>query len=220
MRLISGRLGPVYRTAIFAALSIVLLSFNLYAQKPTAKTFYDIGMENSKNAEYSEAIDAFEHAIKLKPDYAEAHFGLGNVYYSLHRYTEAIDEYKNAVEAKPEYFDAHVTLGVVSSMLSRYDEAIDAFKKAVKIKPKNAEAFYNLGNIYMEVERYKEAAGAFEKAIELRPELAEAHYNLGICYLKLREIMLNSARAEYNYLIRLDKNLAKNLSDLIKKARK
>ncbi len=198
---------------------IVLLS-PVYAQKPTAKTFYDIGIQNSQNSEFSEAIDAFQHAIKLKPNYAEAHFGLGNVYYSLHRYTEAVDAYKKAVKFKPKHFDAYVTLGVVSSMLSRDDEAIDAFKKAVKIRPKSAEAFYNLGSIYMETERYKEAAGVFEKVVALKPGLAEAHYNLGISYLELRKIMLKSAREEHNTLQKLDKNLAKDLSDLIKKAQK
>lgn len=214
-----------YKIALLVILSIVLFSFNLggdpevsgrlFAQKPTAETFFDIGVQNSKNTEYSEAIDAFKHAIKLKPDYAEAYYNLGHVYYNLHRYTEAIDAYKEAVKVKPNYVEAYISLGIVSSMLSRYDEAIEALKKAVKINPKNAEAHYRLGNIYSELEKSEEAIEAFKQAVKIKPKFAEARYNLGVAYLELSKKALASARKEYKSLKRLNKDLASELRKLM-----
>ena len=149
----------VYNIILLAILSVVLSSSVLSAQEPTAKTFFDLGIEQSKNTEYSEAIDSFEHAIKLKPNYAEAYFNLGHVYFNLHRYTEAADAYKKAVEINPKYSEAYVTLGIVSSMLSRYDDAVEALEKAVKVSPKNADAYYRLGNIYIEIADGKQHIG-------------------------------------------------------------
>jgi tetratricopeptide (TPR) repeat protein len=101
----------------FVLLFILLVPFNTSAQKPTAKTFFDIGVENSNKMEYSEAIDSFRHAVKLKPDYAEAYLHLGHAYYSLHRYEEAYDSYKKAVKADRKYVDAYIALGSMASML-------------------------------------------------------------------------------------------------------
>ncbi len=210
--------GLVFRAILTTfILSFIVFLCTTYAQQPTAETFFAIGMQNSENTEYAEAIDAFKHAIKLKPDYAKAHYNLGNVYYNLHRYTESIDAYKEAIRIKPDYADAYTTLGVVSLILSRYDEAIGAFRKSVKINPKNPEVVYNLGNAYSELNKYEEAADAFKQAVKLKPKFAEAHYRLGLMYIELSKKALNSARKEYNILKRQDKELAKDLLNAIQK---
>jgi tetratricopeptide (TPR) repeat protein len=209
-----------YIITLLTVVAVFFLSPYIYAQKPTAKTFFEIGVKKSENAEYSEALDAFKQAIKLKPDYAEAYYNLGHIYFNLHRYTEAADAYKAAVKAKPAYVEAYISLGIVSSMLSRYDEAIEALKKAVKINPKSAEAFYNLGNIYSEFDKTEEAVEAFRQAVKIKPDFAEAHYNLGVACLSLKEKDLKSAKEEYYILEKLDKERAKELNDLITKAAK
>jgi len=110
------RLTPnssIYKILLLAALLVILLSFNLDAQKPTAKTFFDLGIQHSRNAEYSEALDAFKHAIKLKPDYAEAYYNLGHIYFSLHRYTEAAEAYKQAVIIKPKYVEPYISFAII-----------------------------------------------------------------------------------------------------------
>jgi tetratricopeptide (TPR) repeat protein len=190
--------------------------YNTFAQKPTAKTFFDIGLKNSENAEYSEAIDAFKHAINLKPDYAEAYYYLGDAFFNLHRYTEAFDAFKQAVKIKPNYVEAHFSLGILASMLSEYDEAIKAFKKVVELNPKHAKAYFSLGNVYSELNRHEEAVEAYKKAIDIMPKFTEARYHLGIAYLELRKQLLKYARQQYNYLKRVDKDLAQ---DLLKKIR-
>jgi tetratricopeptide (TPR) repeat protein len=205
-----------YRSLLILAGLILLTSSLVQAQKPTAKTFLDIGMRNSENSEFSEAIDAFRHAIKLKPDYAEAYFRLGNVYYSLHRYTEALESYKKAVEIQPEYKDAHITLGFVASLLSRYDEAVKSLKKVVELDPNNAKSYYNLGKIYLETEEYTKAAEAFDQAVTLEPDFAEAHYNLGVSYLNLGDDKLDAALKEYTILKKLNSGLADELNTLLK----
>ncbi|MBI4698921.1 MAG: tetratricopeptide repeat protein [Nitrospirae bacterium] len=198
---------------LFAVLPFILTAQILYAQKPTARTFFDLGIQYSEKAEYSQAIDAFKQAIRLKPDYAEAHCNLGHALYGFHRYTEAADAYKKAVEIKPGYGEAYIGLGIVSSMLGRNDEAVEALKKAVKIYPKNAEVYYNLGNIYGELKKYRDAVEALAQAVRIRPEFAEAHYNLGMAHLKSGET--NLARQEYNILKKLNPDLAEDLLDQI-----
>jgi tetratricopeptide (TPR) repeat protein len=102
----------IYRIVLLIAFSVILISLHTHAQEPTAKTFFDIGMQNNENAEYSEAIDAFKRAIELKSDYANAYYNLGHAYFNLHRYDEAHDAYKKAVKINPKFGDAYFSLGI------------------------------------------------------------------------------------------------------------
>ncbi len=203
------------RTSKIAYVSIVLLfaafTVNATAQKPTAKTFLDIGIVNSDNAEYSEAIDEFKHAITLKPNYAEAHYHLGNAYFNLHRYEESLVSYKQAVKLKPKYVDAQFSLGILSSMLSNNNDAIKAFKQVIKLQPNNSKAAFSLGNVYYELEKYDEAVEAYKQAVKSSPKYAEARLHLGRAYMQLRNEMLLLAKREYNYLKKVDADLAKDL---------
>jgi tetratricopeptide (TPR) repeat protein len=203
---------------IFPLLFIVIAfsALTAEAQKPTAKTFFDIGVEEAGKMEYSEAVDAFQHAIKLKPDYAEAYHKLGDAYYSLHRYEEAYDSYKKAVKANPKYVDAYISLGSLASMLGNDDEAVRALESAVRLKPKNADAQFTLGNLYSEAGKYEKAAEAYKRAVKVKPKFAEARYNLGIVYIKLSKQMLSEARKQYNRLRELDKELAKELDNMLR----
>ncbi|MEN8263390.1 MAG: tetratricopeptide repeat protein [Nitrospirota bacterium] len=198
-------------------LTSAVFSLPVYAAKPTAKTFIRIGLINYENAEYSEAIDEFKQAIKLKPNYAEAHFHLANAYFGLRRYDEALDSYKKAVKLKPSYVDAHYSLGILATMLSEYDDAIKALKKVIKLDPQHSRACLSLGNAYSELENYEEAVKYYKKAVKLKPKDAGARYSLGVSYLKLDKQLISSARREYDVLIKLDKDLAKDLGDKIRK---
>ena len=194
----------------------ILIPAATFSEHINASEFFLIGVQNSQKMEYSEAIDAFQHAIKLDPEHTEAHYHLGNAYFKLHRYEESLQSYKKAAEIKPSYFDAYISIGAVASMLSMYDEAVDALKKAVKLKPKHAEARYNLGNIYSEMENYEQAIKSYEKAVELKPKFAEARFHLGLSYMEYRKQLLSSARKEYKALRKLNKDLASELNDIIK----
>jgi tetratricopeptide (TPR) repeat protein len=210
------RYTTVHRILLAVFLTIALLPLTSYAQKPTAKTFLEIGIINNQNAEYSEAIDAFKRAIELNPDYAAAYYHLGRAYFSLHRYDEAHNAFMNASKHNPKFADAHFSFAVVSYMLGNDREAINALKKALKIDPKHLNAHMKLGNIYLELEQYQGAANTYEKALKIKSKNAEARYNLGIAYLGLSKKYMSSARKQQNALKKLDKGFATDLDAKIR----
>ena len=64
-------------------------------------------------------MEAYRQAIRLKPDYAEAHYGLGLAYANLGHWQEAVYAYRQALQLKPDYAEvlkpylaeAHANLG-------------------------------------------------------------------------------------------------------------
>lgn len=59
-----------------------------------AEDWFEKGVELSKAREYEREIEAYKQAIKLKPDYVEAHFNLGLSYLILGDKDSAYDEYE------------------------------------------------------------------------------------------------------------------------------
>lgn len=140
----------IYKIILVAILPIVLFSFNLYArEEPTAKTFFDLGVQHIEKTEYSEAIDAYKKAVQIKPSYVEAYITLGMVSSMLSRYDEAIEAFKKAAKLKPNNAEVFYNLGNAYKEVEKHEEAIEAFKQAVKINPNFAEAHYNLGAAYL-----------------------------------------------------------------------
>ena len=53
---------------------------------------------------------SFHTAVRLKPDYAEAHNNLGNALTALGRVEEAAASFQEAVRLRPDYAEAHNNL--------------------------------------------------------------------------------------------------------------
>ena len=64
--------------------------------KNNFEAYYYRGCARVNAMSYDEAIADFEKAIELKPDYADAYFNLGRVYYIMHDEDKACENYKLA----------------------------------------------------------------------------------------------------------------------------
>ncbi|WP_342362944.1 tetratricopeptide repeat protein [Terrarubrum flagellatum] len=82
----------------------------------------------------AQAQDAYETALRLAPDYPEAHNNLGIVFERAGRLEDALQNYKRATELKPDYFEAFYNLGYLYVSLERHDEAILALSQSIVLQ--------------------------------------------------------------------------------------
>ena len=147
-----------------------------------AQLFYDKGLKELWQENFSAALIYFQKATETNPHNAEAWFQAGYCYCKLGRWQDAIEAYKQAIRIKPDYADAHNNLGVAYGKLGRWQDAIEACKQAIRIKPDYAEAHSNLGVAYGNLGRYQEQIEACKQAIRIKPDYADAHFILGSAY--------------------------------------
>jgi tetratricopeptide (TPR) repeat protein len=83
-----------------------------------------------------EAIAEFEAAVRLRPDYADAHNNLGNALAETPgRLADAIAEYKAALRIEPDHPKAHINLGDALAQTGRMAEAIAEYEAALRLRP-------------------------------------------------------------------------------------
>lgn len=129
-----------------------------------------------------EAVNQYQEAIRLNPDYAGAYYNRGIAYTKLGQYQLAIESYNEAIRRTPDNAFYYNNRGSAYYKLGQYQHAFDDFCLATRFKPDYADAYYNRGVAYSRSDQYQLAIEDFNKAIQLTPNNADAYNNRGIVY--------------------------------------
>jgi tetratricopeptide (TPR) repeat protein len=124
------------------------------------------------------AIDCYKQALKIKPDYAEAYYNMGNTLKNKDDPEAAIDSYKQALKIKPDYADVFNNMGVALKDKGDPEAAIESYKQALKIKPDYAVAYNNMGNALSDKGDPEAAIDSYKQAIKIKPDYALVYRNL------------------------------------------
>jgi tetratricopeptide (TPR) repeat protein len=154
---------------------------SLVKQFPTAAVIYNLlGAASVGLGRLKEAEANYSKALRISPDYAEAHFNLGAAQSQFGRHENAIASYRRALRINPDYVEAHYKLGLALNAVGKLEPAIASFTRALQIRPGLAAAHYNIGVAQKALGRFEEAIGSYEKAVRIKPDFVEAHNNLGV----------------------------------------
>ena len=67
-------------------------------------------------------MEAFKQAIRSKPDFASAHYGLGLAYHELERYSESIAAFQQALLLDPNDALTYYGLGITYEQIEEYQK--------------------------------------------------------------------------------------------------
>ena len=95
-----------------------------------------MGIVSKKLNQFDIAYNNFFNAIKLKPDYAEAHNNCGVILKELKKEESAIKSFKLAIKFEKNYAEAYYNLGHIFFERKKYNEALQNFYQSYKINPK------------------------------------------------------------------------------------
>ena len=142
-------------------------------------------MLGRKGAPGDDVLAAFRAAIRIRPDYAEAHNNLGLVLIQSGKDEEGIAALREAVRLAPAYAEARTNLG--AALTSTDAEAgIKELEEALRLAPGSVKALFNLAVAYGTSPAHgpKKEIEHLEKVIELAPDFPRAHLALGKALLQ------------------------------------
>ena len=170
----------------------------------SAQAWFSVGYLLHQDKDLENSIGAYDRAIHLKPDFAEAFNNRGNAKADSGEYAAAIADYDKAIHLKPDFAKAFNNRGASKAALKHYGAAIADCDTAIRLDPDLVTAFNNRGNAKADSGEYAAAIADFDKAIHLKPGFAEAYINRGIAKVELN--LKDEARKDFEIALELAGN--------------
>lgn len=100
-----------------------------------AKEALERSIQLSGEGKAEAAIEKIQEAIKVFPEYFEAHFQLGNQFLKTGRFDEAISQLDRARQINPNDDRVYQSFGLVLMQQKNYAVAVAVFSEAVRLNP-------------------------------------------------------------------------------------
>ncbi len=86
-----------------------------------------------KLGKLDQSLEMLKNVIEINPDHAEAHFGLGSIYFRQNMFDDAVKEFSKVTRIKPEYVEAYQRLWLAYKKLGMNDKAEEELQKYKKL---------------------------------------------------------------------------------------
>jgi len=135
-----------------------------------AKVWYNRAVVLRNEGKFNEALDAYDKAIELDPQDAEARIDKGMTFLVMGKFNESLAAFDEALVIEPNSSTLWREEGLVLSRMGRFNDSLKAYEEAIKIDPINPSALAGRGFTLSRMDRYGEALQAFDnKVIEIDP---------------------------------------------------
>jgi Tfp pilus assembly protein PilF len=128
---------------------------------------------------YTQAVEYFDKALAIDPNYINALNGKGWALNFQGNYAQAIPLFDKVLAIDPKYRDALNNKGWALVELGNYTEALTYLDKALAIDPNYKYALNNKGMALNGLGKYKEAITYLDKALTIDPNFKFALNNKG-----------------------------------------
>jgi tetratricopeptide (TPR) repeat protein len=156
--------------------------------------FYEAG-------NYRKAMEYFEKAAALKPEYDVPHAMLGNCLAALNQNEKAVDAYEEALRRNPSSEEGWFNLGAVLYSMGKHDDELACYDKALELNRTYEKALNNKGATLLELGKDEEAVLCFDQALKANPKNERALANRGVALKHLGRS--DEALASFNRALEL-----------------
>ncbi len=183
----------------------------MYSKK--AIKYYEKGRTLQQEENFYGAERAYKKAIKINPNFAEAHNNLGNIMLDRGKFKEAENSYRETLHLFPNNPMVLSNIGNALQRQEKNNEAIVWLNKAIASDSNYADAYYNRGNAFKELGLPREAISDYNIAIKINPNLAQAYINRGNIEKDLGQV--EEAITSYKTAVQLNPHLTKAHNNLL-----
>lgn len=134
-----------------------------------ATLFFETGVEQLTQESLEEAARNLRHAVRMRPEWPEAHANLGTACQSLDRLAEAERHFSRAIALNPELLPPHYGLGLILLDSDRHEQAAGHFRAVINLQPRFAEAHHQLGLALLRSGQKQSGLSAIQQALQLDP---------------------------------------------------
>ena len=125
---------------------------------------FERGQNAHAHGDLLKALEFYEEAIKVRPEFAEAEFQRGNALVGLGRLQEAESGFRRTIELRKDWSLPYSALGALLVRLNRDPEAESLLRQAIKLDAQDNLALRMLADIRLRAGDAKEALALARRA--------------------------------------------------------
>lgn len=149
-----------------------------YLAPDNADAHNNLGQRYQQRGEYEKAIDEYQQAIEMRPNFHGAYNNLAVCYGKLKMYPEAETALRKCIALKPGDYYAMNNLAIMFIETGRLADGLRIAEQTVKLEPGYANGRVTLGSAYAMSRRFDDAEREFREALRLEPDNHSASVNL------------------------------------------
>jgi tetratricopeptide (TPR) repeat protein len=153
----------------------------------SARAYQSLGENYSALHQAKQAEEAYQKAIKLRPDLPDLHLALGEVYAQAGEWDKAQEEFRAEAKLRPGSAETAFQLGSALLQNGHLDEAREQLVLANQLQPDMPETLYAMGKAASMHGDSSAATDDLNRVIALEPNgslAAQAHFTLAGIYRK------------------------------------
>jgi len=139
-----------------------------------AKKWNEKGDTLLKQDEYEEAIECFDKALEISPEFIKPWYNKGVALNGLEKPEEALICLDKALELSPKFLNAWYQKAGILGKEENYEEALICIDKVLEINPDFYQAWYTKAHYLASMDRFEEAVLCLDKALEINPDFTDA----------------------------------------------
>jgi tetratricopeptide (TPR) repeat protein len=148
----------------------------------SADPWFFIGEAYRFQEKYVEALEAYEKALTLNPNFGPAYVGRARVHLALDPKAKVIDDLDTAIEKDPAYAEAYLVRAAYKTDREDAESALEDLKTAEALTPNSALVHYEYARAYLALDDPERALASAEHARELDITLVPVYLILGNAY--------------------------------------
>ena len=133
-----------------------------------------------------QAIAELQTAVRQRPGYVPAHYGLARAYWVKGDFASAGGEFKRVIELNPKDERAYFYLGMAYLEQKRPQPAREIFAQLLRVNPKSPDAHFGLGAVSSDEQKYPEAIEEFNLTAKLDPDYDGVYQEMGLAQARLK----------------------------------
>jgi len=152
-----------------------------------AECYFILGVTAAEKERYAAAVELYQHAIAIEPDYLKARNNLGTALVRLERDADAISQYEIVLAHDPEKLTTRFNLANALLRSGQLDGAIAHYREVLRLDPADADAYFNLARSQARKGDWHAAEAAYREVLRLNPGDEDAREGLARAGAELEE---------------------------------
>jgi tetratricopeptide (TPR) repeat protein len=169
------------RTQAAVAVFLILSQGTVFGQ--ALRDFYERGEAEYKRGNYQKAVQEYEKAVEVDPNFAPAYNALGLAHQAMQdKLSDVLWFFKVAVDIDPQYADAYHNMCRAYYQAGKHNEAEQSCRKALEVNSDMLSAKLSLAWIYLVGKQQPADAVLYFNQVLGKIQSPMIYFGLGLAY--------------------------------------